>query len=202
MPFASVPMNVIRKVNPRLGACYIDSAVRILYKPIALIETVLISALSRADETIFGRPLLERLLLLCGRVGIRRFIVETGSEKRTAVALGSFRHSPQVTLVDSFAEALDPRFKLDSSTPCIALSGNLVLAGSQLRRALDDYSARPGRNLRVVSTDGEHGGTIAIGLLGALLNPTPDDPPVTIAATGALPFALNGRPADRDDAEL
>ncbi len=169
-----------------------------------MIETALISALSRADETIFGRPLLERLLLLCGRVGIRRFIVETGSEQHasTAVALGSFRHSPQVILVDSFAEALDPRFKLDRSTPCIALSGNLVLAGSQLRRALDDYSARPGRNLRVVSTDGEHGGTIAIGLLGALLNPTPDDPPVTIAATGALPFALNGRLTDRDEAEL
>ena len=167
-----------------------------------MIETALISALSRADETIFGRPLLERLLLLCGRVGIRRFIVETGSEQHesTAVALGSFRHSPQVILVDSFAEALDPQFKLDRSTPCIVLSGNLVLAGSQLRRALDDYSARPGRNLRVVSTDGEHGGTIAIGLLGALLNPTPDDPPVTIAATGALPFALNGRPEDREEA--
>lgn len=143
-------------------------------------------------------------MLLCGRVGIRHFIVETGSAKQesTAAALGSFRHSPQVVLVDSFAEALDPRFKLDRSTPCLALSGNLVLAGSQLRRALNDYSARPGRNLRVVSTDGEHGGTIAIGLLAALLNPTRDDPPITIAAAGALPFALNGRPTDRDEAEL
>jgi len=169
-----------------------------------LIETALISASSRADETIFGRPLLERLILLCGRVGIQRFIVETGSAKQesTATALGSLRHSPQVLLIDSFAEALDPRFKLDPSTPCIALSGNLVLAGSHLRRVLDDYSAEPGRNLRVVSTDSEHGGTIAIGPLGALLNPTPDHLPETIAATGALPFALNGRPTDREEAEL
>jgi phosphatidylglycerophosphate synthase len=143
-------------------------------------------------------------MLLCTRAGIRRFIIETDSQEQatTAAALGSFRDCPQVTLVNSFDEALAPQFELDQTAPCLALSGNLVLAGSQLRRALDDYSARPGRNLRVVSTDGEHGGTIAIGSLGALINPTPDDSPVTIAATGALPFALNGRPTDRDEAEL
>ena len=143
-------------------------------------------------------------MLLCSRAGIRRFIIETGSQEQasTGTALGSFRDCPQVTLVDSFAEALAPKFNLDQTAPCLALSGNLVLAGSQLRRALDDYSARPGSNLRIVSTDGEHGGAIAIGSLGALLNPTPDNPPVAIATTGALPFALNGRPTDRNEAEL
>ncbi|HXD89791.1 MAG TPA: hypothetical protein VNU00_01940, partial [Candidatus Binataceae bacterium] len=88
-----------------------------------MIETALITVPSRANDLIFGRPLLERLLILCEREGIRRFVLETPSELRTAtrVALGRFRDDPAVTLVD----ALNPANPgLDPAAVGVRLDGN------------------------------------------------------------------------------
>jgi phosphatidylglycerophosphate synthase len=170
-----------------------------------LIETALICAPSRAHETIFGRPLLERLMLLCSRVGVRRFIVEADAcgNEHTRAALGSFGSSPQVTIVDSITTAGNWRNEVDPSAPCVAFRGNLVMAQSQLRRALADYAENPGRELRVVSVDDDHGGTIEVGSLSAILNGNGnDDDAIIQSPSGYLPFALNGRPEDRHEAEL
>jgi phosphatidylglycerophosphate synthase len=167
-----------------------------------LIETALISAPSRAHENIFGRPLLERLLLQCSRVGVRRFIIEAspGNEHEIGVALGSFKSSPQVTIVDSISGAGAWRDGVDPSAPCIAFRGNLVMAQSQLRRALADYAQNPSHELRVTSADADRGGSIEVGPLGSLISGNRTD--ATIQPSRYLPFALNGRPEDRVEAEL
>ena len=168
-----------------------------------MIETALITVPSRANDLIFGRPLLERLLILCEREGIRRFVLETPSELRTAtrVALGRFRNDPAVTLVDTLNPA-NPG--LDPAAVGVRLDGNLVFAPSILRKALDQYRSSPGATVSVVSTDSEHGGSISVGPLQSLINDGIRLKPAAlkVAAIGVLPFALNGRPEDREEAEI
>jgi phosphatidylglycerophosphate synthase len=166
------------------------------------LQAALINAPTRAGDTIFGRPLLERLIILCSRTGIDRFIVETGQSEQALAALGGFRESPQVRLVDSLNKVIEQPAGLDLAAPCLRLDGNLVLAQSQLRRALDDYAAHPGKPLRVMSTDAEQGGMVTVGPLRALLDDEALGEGLTTYLAGALPFALNGRPEDLEEAEV
>ncbi|HXR26075.1 MAG TPA: CDP-alcohol phosphatidyltransferase family protein [Candidatus Binataceae bacterium] len=203
-----------------------------------MIETALICSPSRARDKIFGRPLLERLMIQCSRAGVSRFIIEaTPAEHETIrTALGSFGASPQVTIVDSLGAVDSWRDGINPWTPCLALRGNLVMAQSQLRRALSAYAMNPGRDLCFASADDDRGGTIQVGPLSHLMNGgitqgrlgsggvTDGDLGSTgggveagirlmngdlaagsgamIPSVGYLPFALNGRPEDREEAEL
>jgi len=167
-----------------------------------VIETALISTPSRANDLIFGRTVLERLMIQCERAGISRFVIETPADQRdlTQAALGRFRNKPEVGLVDSLAQATK---ELDPSTACVHFAGNLVLAQSQLRDALAQYRTSPGNTLTVASTDPERGGAFVVGPLGRLLdNGAHRLDTRAIAASSALPFALNGRPEDTQEAEL
>ncbi len=149
--------------------------------------------------------MLERLLLLCARAGVRRFIVEANpsADENVRAALGSFSASPEVTVVDSIGAAGKWRDELDPAAPCVAFRGNLVMAQSQLRRALKDYAENPTRELRVMSADPDRGGTIEVGSLQAILNGNGNAAGAIVqAASGYLPFALNGRPEDGQEAEL
>ena len=152
----------------------------------------MIEASQRADELIFGRTLLERLLIQCRRAGIRRMIVNVKSEnrRRCEAAAGSFRGDPTVTFVEGDDELSEAGF--DLSDPCVALRGNLVC----------DYRSFGGG--RVVSSDLERGGSIEVGTLAALLNGSRAAAGSKTAQvpSGYLPYALNGRPEDRTEAEL
>jgi phosphatidylglycerophosphate synthase len=165
----------------------------------------LIDAPPRAAEPIFGRPLLERLLIQCRRAGIERILVRVraSDRDRCQAALGKYSADPAVTLVDADAPV---SADLDRAEPCVAIRGNLVLAQSQLRRALAEYGSFQGNGSRVVSADPEHGGSLAVGRLGELLREGPPDGHQPMAEgrvpSGYLPYALNGRPEDRTEAEL
>ncbi len=144
-------------------------------------------------------------MLLCARAGVRRFIVEANplENEHLEAALGSFHGSPQVTVVASIDDAGSWRDGLDRAAPCLAFRGNLVMAGSQLRRALDDYANNPSRELRVISADTDRGGSIEVGPVDAILEGNGNAAGAIIqAASSFLPFALNGRPEDREEAEL
>ncbi len=149
---------------------------------------------------IFGRSLLERLMLMCQRAGVKRFFIEVGDldDGGLRVALGSFRDHPEVNFVGSFAQVLE---QLPADAPCIALRGNMVLAASQLRGLLAGQAARPGEVVSVESTDVARGGSLTAGPLGQLI-----DGSGAVAArlrpSGQLPFALDGRPTDVEEAEL
>ena len=144
-------------------------------------------------------------MLLCSRAGVRRFIIEAdpaaGADIRAA--LGSFGENRAVTVVDSMGAGGAWRDELDPATPCVAFRGNLVMAQSQLRRALADFAENPTRELRVVSADPDRGGTIEVGPLHAILSGNGNAASAIVrAASGYLPFALNGRPEDSREAEL
>jgi phosphatidylglycerophosphate synthase len=102
-------------------------------------------------------------------------------------------------LVDSLSNV---RTQLDCATPCLYVSGNLVVAKAQLSDFLARYQAGGSTEpLSIVTNDPEHGGTIRIGPLDRLLDGTAEFHMIERNPAGALPFALNGRPEDRDEAE-
>jgi len=140
-------------------------------------------------------------MLACEREGVRRFFVQAPASRRSDVqsSLGSFRSRPEVVLVDEF-ESID--HGLNPETPCISLAGNLVLSKQQLKRVLKDAGETPNRVLRFSSSDPDHGGEIAVGPMHQLLEQGGIRTEPAHRPTGELPFALNGRPEDRDEAEL
>jgi len=173
-----------------------------------LIETALIAAPDRANNAVFGRPLLERLMINCERAGIKRFVVAAPRElyPDVARAMGRFKGSDSVSMVESFSEILNHRdadgLAIDPSSPCVSFSGNLVFAKSQLARILGAYAADPRSVHREFSTDRDHGGEIATGPIGEILKRGGISARLAAPAASLLPFALNGRPEDREEAEL
>ena len=182
-----------------------------------MVEAALISLPSRADEQIFGRPLLERLIILCRRAGIPRFVVEADPDERerAIVALGAFSHDSAIHIVPSL-QHLAQTESLNQTAACIRFCGNVVLAQSQLACAMQEYLSKPGIPLKILSADPERGGSIVIGPMAAIISgsvsafpstsllavsePRSNSPLLHDRAT--LPFALNGRPEDRKEAEV
>ena len=179
-----------------------------------LIETALIAAPNRGNNPIFGRPLLERLMINCERAGVKRFVIAapSGAHPELTRAMGRFRDRDSVSVVESFAEAIRPSGEghsatIDPSAPCVAFSGNLVFAKSHLARILNAHAASPETVHRAESTDRDRGGEIVTGPIGQILEAggikTSGDVSAILAPSSTLlPFALNGRPEDREEAEL
>ena len=165
-----------------------------------MVHAALIRAPARARDVIFGRPLLERLLLVCERAGVTRFFVEVPENRRAEVraSLGRLRERPDVCLVGSLPEALAQE---PAGALCVELRGNLVLSAPQLHHLLARQSTRPGEVAVLRTTDARHGGLIAVGPLGRLLAEDYAGA-VRIEPTRQLPFALDGRPDDTREAEL
>ena len=162
-------------------------------------ETAFIESPSRASDLIFSRPLLERLMLVCERVGIRRFFVKAAGAERDALraSMGRFRDSPEVSFVSSLAQLLDaiPRTAL-----CVAIRGNLAIAPSQLRSVLATQAARRGDVVELLVGKAPAAG-IAVGPLDRLISANASAS-VRIGPIGHLPYALDGRPDDLRVAEL
>jgi len=180
----------------------VDSEGRLVGKPsfdkATPVAAALIHAPTHADELIFGRPLLERLMHVCTRAGVKRFFVEAASGERAALraALGSFRDSPDVSFVGSLTEVLE---HLPADAPCISLGGNLVVGTLQVRGVIANQAARAGEVVTLEGTGGAPG-ALAVGPLHRLVTGG-DTEVVRIAPLGWLPFALDGRPGDRREAE-
>ena len=147
-------------------------------------------------------------MINCERAGIKRFVVAAPREDypEVARAMGRFKNLDTVSMVESFGEILNPNdareLGIDPSSPCVSFSGNLVFAKSQLRRILDAHAANPESVHRAVSTDRDRGGEIATGPIGEILKRGGISNNIAGPASSLLPFALNGRPEDREEAEL
>ena len=164
-----------------------------------MVHTALIYAHGRGGEPIFGRSLLARNLELCARAGISRFFVLCNGARREEVerAMSSFRNRAEVVVLESSGRHI---VGLDDSTPCVALDGNVIFTGAQLRRAIQSYLRDPSRVVRLASTGGDFSAGLAVGSMTDLLSP----PALTLEAAslrGLLPFALDGRPDDPAEAE-
>jgi phosphatidylglycerophosphate synthase len=140
---------------------------------------------------------------MCQRAGIKRFFIERPRTrgKEMLAGLGGFRESPDVQVVDSLNQLLEGPFGLSGDEDCLALSGNLVLARSQFKAILEAHDADPARVVRH-SVAGDDGGTVlATGPLSELIGEVSRNA-AAAAAAGYLPYALDGRPEDRHQAEL
>jgi phosphatidylglycerophosphate synthase len=91
---------------------------------------------------------------------------------------------------------------IDPESPCISFAGNLVFLKLQLKLVLDNAAQSPNRVFRFSSNDADQGGEIAVGPMRGLLEQGGLRNEPLRSSTGELPFALNGRPEDRDEAEL
>src|SRR5262249_1223269 len=133
--------------------------------------------------------------------GVRRFFILAPAGRRSEVecSLGSFRSRSDVSVVDRFEPSVDG---IDPESPCISFAGNLVFSKRQLKRVLDNAAQSPTRVFRFLSSDADHGGEIAVGPMRRLLEQDGLGNEPLRRSTGELPFALNGRPEDRDEAEL
>jgi phosphatidylglycerophosphate synthase len=138
-------------------------------------------------------------MLNCERAGVKRFVIEVAPERRSEIssALGRFSGSPNVTLVDSMQQSTS-----EADSRAIALSGNLVLTKSHLERIIADSDANPTKIVRATTTDYDRGGEIVVGPISEILKSGGLDNEVHRNPSTLLPFALNGRPEDRDEAEL
>ena len=148
-------------------------------------------------------------MINCERAGIKRFVVAASHERLSG------RRARDGT-VQKFGHRLDGRvvrrdsewcehaqeLGIDPSSPCVSFSGNLVFAKSQLKRVLDAHASNPESVHRAVSTDNDRGGEIATGPIGEILKRGGISNSVAGPTTSLLPFALNGRPEDREEAEL
>ena len=166
------------------------------------IQVALISAPIRTDISIFGRPVLERTMLICERAGIKRFVLEVPPQVQGEM-IGSFNrlsHDRTVVIVESLSTYFAGLARSESRTPGILISGDLVFSRLQVATAARMYSAK--RVLSRVVCEGERSGQLAVGTIADLLACGSDRPAAD--STGdrtSLPFAVNGRPGDRAHAE-
>jgi uncharacterized protein (TIRG00374 family) len=164
-----------------------------------LIEVLLITAPALPECAIFGRPLLERLLLIGERAGARRFLIQARPDQRAGLAasLGAFHRRRAVAFVTSPDEAAR---RLGPEARCLAISGNLVLTTALAKRLIALQAASPDQVVSMESADPGHAGRIAVGPLRLIIDGGNAAP--AIAAAGELPFALGGGDRDRREAEL
>jgi len=149
---------------------------------------------------IFGRPLLERLILICERAGVKQIFIERRQGRALGEALGDFRGNSKVAVVDSFDELLAQPIGLERERPCLAMAGNLVFFRSHLDRMIATHTAEPDRVNILATVDG-NGGVLATGPLSEIL--TELDKPTSLPGSDPdLPYALDGRPEDGREAEL
>src|SRR5215510_8297786 len=179
----------------------VDAEGRLVGKPsfdtATPVAAALIHASTHARELIFGRPLLERLMHVCACAGVQRFFVEAAGGEHAALraALGAFRHSPDVSFVGSLTDVLE---HLPADAPCLSLSGNLVVGMWHVRGVIAHQAARSGQVVALEGTGGA--GALAVGRLHRLVT-RGDTEVVRIASMGWLPFALDGHPGARREAE-
>lgn len=152
-------------------------------------------------------------MINCERAGVKRFVIAAPHARHPelARAMGRFKDRDTVFIVESFAEVLgridEHRASIDASAPCVAFSGNLVFAKSHLTQIFDAHAANPELVHRAESTDRDRGGAIVTGPIGQILetggiNTGGISTTLAPIASRLLPFALNGRPEDRKEAEL
>jgi phosphatidylglycerophosphate synthase len=167
--------------------------------PVALIDPP-----SRGAELIFGRPLLERTIRVCERAGIGRFLLRCPAQEQPKfnAALGRFAGDPRVRFVESFGEMKNDLNGDHRPDQCVALKGNIVFSLSQLRELMAQQAAGAGGVVKLPSSDGDPAASVSVGSPNDLLNANGQQSGVSVSSRIiGLPFALNGRPEDREAAE-
>jgi phosphatidylglycerophosphate synthase len=163
-----------------------------------LVDTAIICAPASSETIVFRRTLLERLLLICQRVGVRRFLILAPDAVRAKLGatLDSFGNSVDIDSIGSVEELIG---RVTPDTPCVWMQGNLVTTAAQLRDAIARQASNPGNVAVMETTNG--GATTAIGPLAKLGNGD-GVAALRIAPGQRLPFSLKERAEDVREAEM
>jgi phosphatidylglycerophosphate synthase len=116
---------------------------------------------------VFGRTLLERMLVVCERAGARRSFVVASDRAAAESALGRFRGRADAAIVASLDELARCAGTLAPDARCLWISGNVVLTGRNIEALLGARERDPTRVARIAASDG---GEVAIGPPAALLD--------------------------------
>ena len=127
-----------------------------------MVDAAIFEVRAGVKSLIFRRPLLERLLLTCQRIGVRRFFIVEPDHSVAAGALGSFDGSPAATIIDSVAAT---RALMPADSSCMLLRGNIVARVSQLWDMFERWSAFPESIVASQSANDSLAGIIAVGRL-------------------------------------
>jgi hypothetical protein len=78
---------------------------RVQRRSLVEIQVALISAPIRTNISIFGRPMLERTLLICRRAGIKRFVMEVPGQVQGEIfgSFSRFSHDRSIAIVESLS---------------------------------------------------------------------------------------------------
>ncbi|HLH76458.1 MAG TPA: CDP-alcohol phosphatidyltransferase family protein [Candidatus Binataceae bacterium] len=161
-------------------------------------KLALIANLKHPGERIFGRCVLERVLILCERAGCNRFVIVLNDLPRPAVssALGAYRGDSRVSMVpnprDAFAD-------LDGHRSGLLISGDLVFFPSHLRALETQAATAPDQLAGIASANSPATSFIAAGTLERLKEALEASRSFTSA--GLLPFTLEHDAIDRVEAQ-
>jgi phosphatidylglycerophosphate synthase len=161
-------------------------------------KLALIANLKHPNQKIFGRPLLERMILLCEHSGCNHFtIVMDGLPRQTiSSALGAYRFDSRVILVPSRRDAFANR---DGHDHGLLISGDLVFFPSHLRM-IENQSAHSIDGLAgIANANQPAAGFIAAAPLEHLKEAF--EASRSFKPADLLPFALENADDDRAEAE-
>ena len=170
----------------------------------------LIDPPARGADVLFGRPLLERIVKVCERAGVSRFYVKCPTDQRAGLLpiLGRFAEDPRIRLVESF-DTLRKTDDWRDTGLCVQLKGNIVFSPSQLCALLAPQAASGSKTLKLCSGGGDSQAWLCVGPMGDVLSAiesegkAPSEPALVSADSHivGLPYALDGHPSDRKEAE-
>src|SRR5437763_1327099 len=106
-------------------------------RPQQSITAALVACGPRWDANVFGRPLLQRTLILCAREGVEHFYIRCGVDQRQRISESLDGCRRQVSLVESF-ESLKVTFG-HSGAIFFLVEGDLVFAVSQLSEMVERF---------------------------------------------------------------
>ena len=154
------------------------------------------------DVSIFGRSLLERLLLQFQRIGLQSFVIESSDYDRKTIrrSLGILCNQPGIKIVESFDDLLSDPDCPDQSSGYILIPANLVLSKSSAAAILQ------GNPPLSALSSGNHNlanGELAVGTLGDLLDKRAVSPaPVSRAVRLIRPIFMDDTQTGAAKAEL
>jgi phosphatidylglycerophosphate synthase len=168
------------------------------------VKNALIFAAPAGAQILFGHPLLERILIQSERAGLERFFVVCSQDQRgsLATALGRFSNDPRLRIVDSVALLLLEPLNLDASTPFLLISGDVVVARTQLDRLLQYSAVHPTDTARLEVEGGGDQSVLMVGPLRNLIKRAGSSKQLQLGLNGTLPLALKSDPDAVERAEI
>ncbi|HVN89145.1 MAG TPA: flippase-like domain-containing protein [Candidatus Binataceae bacterium] len=147
------------------------------------VDTVILRRPFCPDGVIFGRSILERLLLACRRSGIKRLLLETGDHRIEEEArFLSHREGMDLTFIRSIAECSS---LLHEETPVVLIQGNVVMTTAQFDKLIKCVASNSGG---VAALEGADGAVIEAGPLNRLL--ASEEPKTSLGLSKEYPLAV------------